>query len=376
MSRRSPGEGSITQRKDKRWQASLQVNGQRRTVYGKTRTEAAAKLRQLQLNAPLCAIQPAWGKQTLDELLDAWLQIRIPHLKPSTADSYRQTCDRYLRSELGATPIARITPNRIERLYSQYLAEDKSRTALKLHQVLTQALETATRWGWLAANPCERVKAPHYRPKQKAIWTGEQVRAFLDGTREHWLKPLWTLLAHTGCRLGEALALRWSDVDLVSGKISVSKSVQRLARGWVETTPKTAAGFRTLSLPQEAIAALRGHAERRLAEGGGELIFSNAKCMPLHGTTIAHAMQRECDRLGMPRLSPHGLRHVHASLLIEQGVPITRVSATPTAPLQCRSTHMPLAKMTAKQLRRSNAPLQESSVPLSIMNPRRFPTRV
>ncbi len=326
MSRRSPGEGSLARRKDGRWQASLQVDGHRRTVYGKTRAECATKLADLQRQVAKAGILPNPGKRTLDYLLDAWLETEASSLKPRTLADYQGICDRHLSPALGTVRLDRLTPHRIQRLYTRYLTKGQSRTALKCHRLLSQALALAVRWGWLAHNPCERVDTPQHRYRRQEPWTAGELRVFLGGTAEHWLGPLWLFLAVTGCRLGEALALEWADVDLGSGKVSVTKSVQRIKGEWVVSEPKTRASIRCITLPPEGVKALRRQAEYRLAHGGGALVFPNKGGEPLNRTTVAHAMRVACGRLGLPHLSPHGLRHLHASLLLAEGLPVPQVT--------------------------------------------------
>lgn len=82
MTRRSPGEGSILQRSDGRWMASLQVDGRRRTVYGKSRAAVYAKLAELRKQADAAGVMPLPGKRTVGELLDAWLDAQSPGWKP------------------------------------------------------------------------------------------------------------------------------------------------------------------------------------------------------------------------------------------------------------------------------------------------------
>ncbi len=323
---RSPGEGSITRRSDGRWQASLQVDGTRRTVYGKTRTEAAAKLDDLKQQVARAGILPDPGRRTLNDLFDAWLEVKAPTLRPRTLAEYEGVCDRNLRPTLGGVRLDKLTPDRIQRLYAHYQAKGQSRTALKCHRALSQALGLAVRWGWLGNNPCDRVDAPRHRYRRQEMWTREQLRAFLDGTRDDGLHSLWVLLACTGCRLGEALALTWDDVDLAAGRISIAKSLSRVGGICLITEPKTPSGNRIVALPAEARDALRQQAEQRLALGAGPLVFANASSEPLHRSTVEHAMHRACDRLGLPPLSPHGLRHLHASLLLAEGLPLPEVS--------------------------------------------------
>lgn len=331
---RSPGEGSLVQRKDGRWQASLQVDGRRRTVYGKTRSECAARLADLQRQAAAMGTLPHPGKRTVSDMLDAWLDAKWPTWKPLTSDGYRKTCERYLRPALGGVALAKLTPERVSRLCTRLEAKGQHRTALKAYRALSQACAQAVRWGWLSANPCDRVDVPRYRAERHDVWTPEQLRAFLEGTREHWLYPLWVTLAATGCRVGEALALEWADVDLHAGTLTVSKSVQRIGGERVVTTPKTRAGVRTVTLPQQVVWVLRRHeaaqAERRLQMGprwaAGDVLFTGERGGALGASTVGHAIKRECDRLGLPIITPHGLRHLHASLLLSEGLPVPEVT--------------------------------------------------
>jgi integrase len=325
MARRSNGEGAITQRQDGRWQASLQVDGRRRTVYGRTRAEAAAKLAELQRQATKAGTLPDPGKRTVGDLLDAWLETVTPNLKPATVAQYTLECDKHIRPALGGVRLAKVSPDRLQRLYAGLRKSGRGRTAELVHALLRQAFGLAVLWRWLPENPCERVVRPTHQAERKALWSPNELRTFLDATYEHWLGPLWALLAYSGVRLGEALALTWADVDLATGRIVIAKTVQRIGGRWVVSEPKTRAGVRTVTLPPEAIEALRRQAERRLAAGGGALVFAS-EGQPLHRATVAHAMRRECDRLGLPPVTPHGLRHLHASLLLAEGLPIPAVS--------------------------------------------------
>jgi integrase len=326
MSRRSPGEGSIMQRHDGRWQASLQVDGVRKTVYGKTRQECAAKLTGLQRQVAKAGTLPDPGKRTVNDLLDAWLEVKAPTVRPRTLADYHDVCDRYLRPALGKTRLNRLTPDRIQRLYARYQTRAQSRTALKAHRVLSQALALAVRWGWIGMNPCDRVDAPLHRYRRHEPWAAGQLRTFLDGTRDHWLGPLWVFLATTGCRLGEALALEWGGVDLAAGVVTINKAGQHIGGQWTVTEPKTRSGIRTITLPREAIGALRQQAAYRLAHGGGALVFASDSGQSLTNGAIAWHMRRECERLALPRITPHGLRHLHASLLLAEGLPLPEVS--------------------------------------------------
>ena len=333
-SRRSSGEGSIYQRKDGTWMASIQVNGVRRSAYGATRREAAAKLNILRQQLMPAQVSSVPSSHTVDELLDCWLEAKASALKPSTLHTYQETCRRHIRSELGPLALDRLTPQRLQGLYGNLQAVGHARTALKVHRLLSQSLYLAVRWDWLPANPCAKVDAPRYRPLQKELWTLQQLRTFLDGTRGHTLWPFWLLAAHTGCRSGELTALTWRDVDLPAASLSIRRTVRRIAGEWVFSEPKTRSGARHIGLSAQAVDALRQQedavarrkVECRVIWQKLDLVFPSIKGTPLEPAGLSEALRKACARLSLPPITTHTFRHLHASMLLGAGLPIPEVS--------------------------------------------------
>jgi len=330
MSRRSPGEGTVFQRKDGRWQASLQVHGVRKVAYGRMEREARRKLRELQRQAAVQGQLPDPGRRAVGDLLDAWLE--VADLRPSTLEHHNLMCDTYIRPALGKVRLGKVTPDRIQRFYTSLKSPS---VADKVHRMLHRAFGLAVLWGWLPQNPCERVVRPKYQAKRKEVWTPQELRHFLQETEGHWLAPLWAFLVASGCRLGEALGLAWDGVNWDAGAVAIRGTLQRVAGEWALQEPKTKAGERTLPLPPETMRALKRQraqqAEWRLRSGakwGNEwgLVFTGKTGQPLHRSTVEHAMKRECERLGLPPASPHTLRHLHASLLLGAGLPLPQVA--------------------------------------------------
>lgn len=326
---RTYGEGSITRRKDGRWQASIQVEGKRRTAYCKTEKEARAALFELRKQAAqVRAVQAEHGRRTLAQLVDAWLA-GAPGIRPTTAAVYRKFLTLYAYPTLGAERLERITPDRLQRLYASLTPA----VADKIHRILHRAFAVAVLWRWLAENPCDRALRPSYRAKERALWSEAQAQAFISALEGYWLGPLFVLLLSTGLRLGEALALRWEDAGL-GVAVTVQGTLQHLQGQPVINAPKTASGRRTLMLPPVAISALQRQKQqqagwRAAAEAWADtpFVFSGKTGQPLPHRTPEAALRALCQRLGLPVITPHGLRHLHASLLIAQGVPVTAVSA-------------------------------------------------
>lgn len=203
---RGKGEGTVVKRKDGRYQASLQVNGRRRTVYGQTRQEVMQKLRELREWAERQGELPD-AKRTVNDLLDVWLETCEPTLKPKTLVSYRQTCGLYIRPVLGKVPLCKLRPSHVQRSVNGLQKAGKGCTAQLVYVLLHQALKLAVMWGWVLENVCDRVVRPTYRTPRREAWTVDELRRLLDGTRDHWLAPLFVLAAATAARLGELLAM-------------------------------------------------------------------------------------------------------------------------------------------------------------------------
>jgi integrase len=144
-----------------------------------------------------------------------------------------------------------------------------------------------------------------------------QLEVLLETSRETRWYPLWVLLGTTGLRIGEALGLKWSDVDLVAGRLQVRRALQRQhGRGLVFVEPKSVTSRRCVELPQLAVAVL---AQQRLRTEG-ELVFPNRHGDPTESGTVSDALKVALDRAGLPRIRVHDLRHTTATVLLEAGV--------------------------------------------------------
>ncbi len=144
-----------------------------------------------------------------------------------------------------------------------------------------------------------------------------QLEILFETSRETRWHPLWVLLGTTGLRIGEALGLKWSDVDLLAGRLQVRRALQRQrGRGLVFVEPKSVTSRRCVELPQLAIAVL----ERQRLRIDGELVFPNRDGEPTESSTVTDALRVALDRAGLPRIRVQDLRHTTATVLLEAGV--------------------------------------------------------
>jgi integrase len=194
---------------------------------------------------------------TLAQFLDQWLDAGASDWKAKTLHGYKIICDHYWKSELGSVQLQKLTPAMLSSCYTKWRADRAGGTVLNAHRCIRRALVVAVRLGYVSRNIADAVEPPKAKRRKPALWSREQAIHFLAATREDRYHVLWSLLLGTGARLGEIVALRWSDVDLDAGTVEISRSLVWMGKRSVEGAPKTESGVRVLSLPPFAL--VRGH---------------------------------------------------------------------------------------------------------------------
>ena len=329
MRKRGNNEGSIYKRKDGRWTAAITLPvGARKSFYGATRQEVAAKLAEAIRNKDkgLPAINE---RRTLAAYLQEWLAAVRPTVRASTWDRYEQYVRVHLTPAIGRYALARLTPAQINAFCASKLDGNLSPTTVAhMHTVLHTALERAVRWGYVARNVVALADRPRMAHAEMRTFTAEQARAFLIGVRGDRFEALYTLALSTGMRQGELLALRWEHVNLEESALQVRATVYRGKDGMVFGEPKTDRSRRQVSLTPTAVEALRRHRVRQVAErlrsGSSwddlDLVFPNEIGRPVEpGNLLRRSYWPLLEQAGLPRLRFHDLRHSAATLLLERG---------------------------------------------------------
>ncbi|MFC0623212.1 tyrosine-type recombinase/integrase [Kribbella deserti] len=321
-----------------------------------TRKEAARELRRVlpEAERPGGFVEPT--KMTVGAWLDQWIEGL--QLAPSTVSSYRKNVRLHLKPRLGASPLAGLTGARISTLYRELERTGRqdhrsgeplsARTIRYVHTILKAALRDAVEQGLITVNPADKAKPPAARAAKAPDihpWTGPQLHAFLGWSSCHAVAvhaSAWHVLAYTGMRRGELLALRWRDLDLDKATVSVRRSVgvvktkgegERIVEGTTKSTKP-----RVIDIDTETMELFR---RLRLDRAGlslqlvrdDALIFADLDGAYLHPERFSRTFTEQLARcrkaLGddaMPTIRLHDLRHTHATLLLQAGVPVKVVS--------------------------------------------------
>jgi integrase len=196
-----------------------------------------------------------------------------------------------------------------------------------VHAVLHRSLKDAVRWGRLVRNPADSADPPTVSShKELRTWSAEQLGAFLESRREDRLYALWHTLAMTGLRRGEALGLRWQDVDLEAGRLCVRRSLIPEGKTVAVHEPKTARGRRVVALDRDTLEVLKAQAARQLEQSTGarwnenDWVFADEHGEALHPWLVSRCFRRGVKEIMLPDIRLHDLRHTHATLALQAGI--------------------------------------------------------
>jgi integrase len=310
----------------------------RRTVYGKTRGEVRDKLaKALAERADGLVFDDE--NMTVGEYVTRWLEDSAKGgLAHRTYANYKLQLRRHIVPAIGRVKLAKLNPAHVQGLYAAKLREGLKPSSVRyMHSVLRRSLEQAVRWNLIPRNQAAIVDPPKVWKEEIKPLDPEQARAFLRAAGEAGdrYEALYVLSLAAGLRMGEALGLKWSDVDLAGGSLRVNRQLQRMRREedagkpgrLVFSEPKNASR-RTVDLPQRALAVLKRHRKRQLEEKlkagsayeDSGLVFTTAKGTPLDAQNVVNRHFKPLLKLaGLPDIRWHDLRHSCFTLLLSRG---------------------------------------------------------
>jgi integrase len=277
---------------------------------------------------------------TVDELFERWLDLAADDLSPSTLREHRRIVRTRISPALGRVPITKLTSARLDAFY-RALGRDgrlSPGSIARTHAVLRRALHQAVKWGWITTNPATNATPPPVRRRQRKLLVLTDLQQILDEAARAGagFALFFRLSATTGMRRGEVCALQWSDLDVETGTLTISRAVVSVPDGTIVKDTKTHA-VRRLVLDEETMAQLVGYQQdrdtqlRRLGLPPLSLesfVFSSDPLgtQPWHPDTTTHAFRRLSRKVGLTGVRLHDLRHLHATQLLAAGVPVRTVS--------------------------------------------------
>ena len=272
---------------------------------------------------------------TVNELAAEWLAHKSAQgRKASTVQRYRDMVRDYIGPRLGTTRVADLSALDVQlavRAWSTQARKDGKdgtvapRTVHMALQTLSTMLKQAVRWQIVSRNVAEYIEPPARPHHEAQWWTAEDAARFLAAAEGHLYGMVFALALLTGLRKGELLGLRWQDVDLTTGQITV-RQAQDHRHPQIFHAPKTHRSLRAIALDADTVGLLVAHQtaqkrQRIAAEYWQDwgLVCTTGLGTPINPSNLDREMRKLITRAGVPRIRFHDLRHTHATLLREQG---------------------------------------------------------
>ena len=307
------------------------ANGKRiyhnKTIHGRKQDAQRYRTKILRKRDLGELVEPS--KELLGAYLERWLEASArPRLAPSTFITYEKYVSFYLVPGLGDRQISKLEPLEIQEFYNGLVKKGLSaKTVRNIHGVLNSALKQAARWELIRRNPAALVDLPKYNKPEMKVFTPEQAAQFMEAVIYSPHKALFSLLLSSGMRPGEALGLKWGDVDTKRGRVHVQRALSRTKEGWVLREPKTPQSRRAIPLPPSVMADLKEHRAAQVEErlrvkdyADHDLVFADSGGEPLNPNNIyKRHFKPLLEDAGLPDLRLYDLRHTCATLLLAAG---------------------------------------------------------
>ena len=275
--------------------------------------------------------------QSVLRILNQWLDSRRAVFSPSTVNRYEVAIKHVRGTELEDLPVAKLRPHHIEDLYGVLVAKGQSGSSIrKLHWALRQSLAWAHRRGYTVIVATDGIELPPLGERKVVPPSSREVRRLLDhalSSDVDWGTAI-AFVAWTGCRRGEVLGLRWSDLDLARKTVLIARSVVAIPGGVQVKSTKTGE-LRRLALGSKTVAMLKEHRRRceeraqacgtALAPAGYAFSPDVRGSVPYNPHTMTRVFISMCKGAGVPHTRLHDLRHHSATALLKTGASVGEV---------------------------------------------------
>lgn len=309
----------------------------RKSFYGVDEKAVLRKMRDAAKRVE-ADLTPSDSAMLVSTWLTIWAETILPgsKRKATTKELYRNLSRKHLQdSSLSTKQLGKIKPRHVSALVVELSAKGLAESTVRsIYTVLRSALDGAVRDGLLATNPAARVDRPTVTRHEARHLSGVEVRTVLDAAATSRYHPALALIAATGMRRGEALAVRWEHVDLDKKVVRVRGTLSRVDSHLTITEPKTANSRRDIVLTDSMVRNLKRHATAQKAErlrAGSQwkntgLVFTTELGSPVDPRNLLRVFMVAAKSAGVAGVGLHTLRHSAATAMLEAGVPLHVVS--------------------------------------------------
>jgi integrase len=326
-----------------RWTGRITVDGRRYLRRGRTREQVVAKIAELRA-ALASGLEPEATTHTVRSYMERWFRDELHNVTARTAREYQRIAETLIYPTIGEKRLVDLKPADVNRWVGKLLKEPvgkkkeprKPDSVRNARAVLSRALSDAVENGLVETNVVSATKGIRLNRQERVPLDEQQLTDFFAAIRGHRLEALWLLMAFHGLRHGEALALRWGDLD-IDGERPSLRVAHTIYRAQLNP-PKNRPSRRAVALSPTVVEAMRHHRarqaiereamERRLSAGESRLawltdpnfVFRSVRGRHLNESVAAKELRRVTGGVAIPRVYPHLLRHTSVTMAIRAGL--------------------------------------------------------
>ncbi|MDH2882397.1 tyrosine-type recombinase/integrase [Bacillus cytotoxicus] len=279
------------------------------------------------------------SNMTYEKFMEEWFKERRILFQKTTLDYETILYTNVISKKIGHFKLQQIQPMHIQNIINEIVADNhySPRTIRLIFQIINGSLTRAKTMKLIKDNPAEGTRLPKIKKRELNIWTTDQVNEFINKSctlkRVTRCRIGYVIIALSGCRQGEALGIRWRDIDFKKGIIHIRQTVTQDGR--IKTGAKTDSSIKSIHIPSILIEELLAHKDRienekqQLGEkyNDFDLVVCTQNGKPIIPRNFRQFFKETTKRIGLPQIRVHDLRHTHATILIEQNVNVKLISS-------------------------------------------------
>lgn len=250
------------------------------------------------------------------EILNLWIKHKEPEIRNSTRRNYSYAISKWINPKLGHISISDINRNMIQEYIVNLAKKYRRETVINITKVLSQSFKYAVYNNYISDNPYKDIKIPRDKEyKEIQVFDAEEINKILSVKGFPVQKSMVNLAFRTGMRIGEILTLKWEDINIESGFLTVRRTLSTYTNGKAEICPpKTKYSKRRIDLDIQSLKMLES------IEKKGEFIFCKKDKTIFSRQYINQVFRKMCKNAGVPYRCFHSLRHTHATILLAANV--------------------------------------------------------
>ncbi len=253
-------------------------------------------------------------EKTFDECATIYFEVvAVQKMSESSIDLEKSHYRNHIKPVFGHRKITSIKPYEIQKLWTSKLETHSTSTISRMHNIMNKIYKQFMKWEEIKHNPLENVDKPRIKYGKTEVWSKEEVRTFLHYAKQYQYYIVFIIAINTGMRVGEILALHWTDIDFENKVISVTESLNRKTKK--RGALKTESSRRLVNIDETQLKLLRSHQKTQNPQT--EIVCASSNGTYLDSGNVRRTMKSICEEANIKRIRFHDLRHTHATLLSE-----------------------------------------------------------